>query len=164
LAFEITSNHVQPMLFVLHPEDTEFGSPQSLQPGGFLPAIAAGQANRGPCGQRPANLDRRLPSIGQHKDRVSSALERRRRNQPAACDRRSTVRPRMITLNEQENCGTRVRYGSRPVDPLRAGEAVGHRQAAITRLNALEACCRQLAAAVALRVRCFGPTVAPRTR
>jgi hypothetical protein len=41
LAFDITSNDVQPMLFVLHPGDTKFGSPQSLQPGGFHPATTA---------------------------------------------------------------------------------------------------------------------------
>jgi hypothetical protein len=45
LAFDITSNDVQPMLFVLHPGDSKFGNPQSLQPGGFHPATAAAQAD-----------------------------------------------------------------------------------------------------------------------
>jgi hypothetical protein len=46
LAFDITTNHVQPMLFLLHPGDTKFDNPQSLQPGGFHPATTAAQANR----------------------------------------------------------------------------------------------------------------------
>jgi hypothetical protein len=44
-AFDITSNHVQPMLFVLHRGDTKFGSPHSLQAGGFDPATTAAPTN-----------------------------------------------------------------------------------------------------------------------
>jgi hypothetical protein len=39
--FDMTSSHVQPLLFVLRHGDTKFGRAQSLQPGGFNPATEA---------------------------------------------------------------------------------------------------------------------------
>jgi hypothetical protein len=65
-AFDITSNDVQPRLFVLQGGGSKFGRPHSLQPGGFHPGTAAAP----PDSQDPADSVRQA-WIGDYQALVS---------------------------------------------------------------------------------------------